>query len=355
MSEGEKQGKSTTIGTGVMAVSLLVVTGVVVGGYFGFRNRDRTSDAAVTTPAGAMPTNQPSAGTIKITPQGAKPSAAENKPDLELMKSALSVQQSLRVQVALYRLMHRDELPDLVARGWEQLLRRTRPDGTIADDGPCGPYIQQRPVNPLNKLTFVAAVSGAPKDGLPSAPAGGPGAGFLFELSTGRLWLTDAGGVRALDESGAEKAIRDARQPAQATPARPPETSAEAKRNATASSLQTIRSQIELYKAQHKKAPPDLVRYPGWAQLLKRTRVDGTPHADGTFGPYLQSAVVNHLNGSSGVIVVERMPAAGAKPKAGKVVGFFYERGTGLVAATDEHGAVVHDPSLASALQSRKR
>ena len=47
------------------------------------------------------------------------------------------------------------------------------------------------------------------------------------------------------------------------------------------------------------------MRYPGWAQLLKRTRVDGTPHADGTFGPYLQSAVVNHLNGSSVVMVVE--------------------------------------------------
>ena len=338
-----------------MAVSLLVVTGVVVGGYFGFRNRDRTSDAAVTSPAGAAPTSQPTRGISKSTSQGAKPTAGDGKPDLELMKSALSVQQTLRVQVALYRLMHRDELPDLVATGWEQLLRRTRPDGTVADDGPCGPYIQQRPVNPLNKLTFVAAVSGAHKDELPSAPAGSPGAGFLFELSTGRLWLTDAGGVRAFDESGAEKAIREARPPAPATPARPPETSAEAKRNATASSLQTIRSQIELYKVQHKKAPPDLVRYPGWAQLLKRTRADGTPHADGTFGPYLQSAAANHLNGSSAVMVVERMPAAGAKPKGGKVAGFFYERGTGLVAATDEHGAVVHDPSLASALQSRKR
>jgi hypothetical protein len=343
MSEGEQRGKTSTMGTGVMAVSLLVVTGVVVGGYFGFRNRDRTTDAAVTTPVGGAPTTQPGGRISRGTPQGAKPTAAESKPDLELMKSALSVQQALRVQVALYRLMHRDELPDLVTRGWEQLLRRTRPDGTVADDGACGPYIQQRPVNPLNKLTFVAAVNGGQKDELPSAAAGSPGAGFLFEPATGRLWLTDAGGVRALDELAAERALREARKPAPAATARESEPSPQGKRAALASRLQALRSQIELYKLQHNDSPPDLVRHPGWAQLLKATRADGTPDPKGKFGPYLQGPQTNPLNGSAAVMVVERMPAVGTKARGGKVAGYFYERSTGMVAATDEHGALLRD------------
>src|ERR1700734_3695635 len=61
------------------------------------------------------------------------------------------------------------------------------------------------------------------------------------------------------------------------------------------SQLQTLRSQIELYKLQHGDTLPNLIATPTtqWEPLTE-TSTYGTPAT--TFGPYLQSEEVNPLN-----------------------------------------------------------
>jgi hypothetical protein len=276
---------------------------------------------------------------------------------VERLASAVDVQQTLRAQLALYRLMHRDELPDLLGRGWEQITRRTKDDGTVSEKGTCGPYLLQRPVNPMNGLSHVMAVASVGDKDLPAtATPGKAGAGFLFEASTGRLWITDASGVRALDVDAAQRTVAEARaRRTSLSKSAETEMSLTAKRSLLAGRMGALRTQIELYALQHNHAVPDLVKHPGWVQLYKKTRRDGTPSDKGEFGPYLHDKLPNPLNGSSAVMVVDRMPAAGTKAPVGKTAGFFYERGTGLVAATDEHGALVHDDLLKPAPARRKR
>ncbi len=67
------------------------------------------------------------------------------------------------------------------------------------------------------------------------------------------------------------------------------------------SQLQTIRSQLELYKIQHKGAYPDLST--NWNQMTQRTDGDsaGTINTAGDFGPYLQQAPTNPFEDSSSV------------------------------------------------------
>lgn len=64
------------------------------------------------------------------------------------------------------------------------------------------------------------------------------------------------------------------------------QASEDARQSAIVSDLQTVRSQIELYKVQHNGLKPtaDIVD-----QLTKATTTDGTvDDANGVFGPYLQ-------------------------------------------------------------------
>src|SRR5256885_8451024 len=71
--------------------------------------------------------------------------------------------------------------------------------------------------------------------------------------------------------------------------------SQDARESALLSQLQTLRSQIELYKLQHKDALPDLVtnRNP----MTTKTDSDGNPSAaPDAFGPYMQSAPTNPIN-----------------------------------------------------------
>lgn len=114
--------------------------------------------------------------------------------------------------------------------------------------------------------------------------------------------------------------------------------STEARENSTRSQLQTLRSQIELYKLQHNDDLPDLVA--NWNQLTGITNAAGaiTAPAPGvtTFGPYMQSAPANSLNNSS--LVVD---GDGSAP-AGSVCGFVFDyaagAGTGKIFATQTNG-----------------
>src|SRR4051812_43220685 len=74
----------------------------------------------------------------------------------------------------------------------------------------------------------------------------------------------------------------------------------DARNNSIASTLQTVRSQIELFKIQHSDTPPALGT--AWVIMLgKSTTTEvGTAAGTGTnFGPYLQQGPVNPANGLS--------------------------------------------------------
>ena len=84
--------------------------------------------------------------------------------------------------------------------------------------------------------------------------------------------------------------------------------SQDARKNSLSSQLQTLRSQIELYKLQHlDQLPSTLVgSSPNWSQFTAKTNDQGTT-GTGTafpFGPYLQADPKNPLNGGSAVLVV---------------------------------------------------
>src|SRR3954453_23679033 len=65
--------------------------------------------------------------------------------------------------------------------------------------------------------------------------------------------------------------------------------SQDARESSLLSQLQTLRSQIELYKLQHKDKLPDLVT--NWNPLTTKTDSDGAASAaPDAFGPYMQSA-----------------------------------------------------------------
>src|SRR5438270_13205540 len=63
--------------------------------------------------------------------------------------------------------------------------------------------------------------------------------------------------------------------------------SQDARKNSLSSQLQTIRSQIELYKLQHQDKLPDMVS--SWQKLTQKTDQYGAVSATGSFGPYLQA------------------------------------------------------------------
>jgi general secretion pathway protein G len=87
--------------------------------------------------------------------------------------------------------------------------------------------------------------------------------------------------------------------------------SQDARKNSLASQLQTLRSQVELYKLQHLDQLPSQLVTEGhanpWEQLVNKTNAAGavgTTAGVHVFGPYLQQVPRNPLNGSDKVRVV---------------------------------------------------
>lgn len=77
------------------------------------------------------------------------------------------------------------------------------------------------------------------------------------------------------------------------------EASTEAKTSSLCTDLQTIRSQIELYKIQHNDVDPDMTVVAGENALTQVTLVDGTVVTAGTansYGPYIQKIPTNQFN-----------------------------------------------------------
>jgi general secretion pathway protein G len=72
----------------------------------------------------------------------------------------------------------------------------------------------------------------------------------------------------------------------------------DARNNSTASTLQTLRSQLELFKIQHADTPPqDATAL--WTVLGGKTSSTDTTavNASGTLGPYVQNPPANPVNG----------------------------------------------------------
>ena len=101
--------------------------------------------------------------------------------------------------------------------------------------------------------------------------------------------------------------------------------SQDARKNSLTSQLQTIRSQVELYKLQHQDKLPNVVSATGanWNLLTQKTDVYGAVSATGSFGPYLQADPVNPLNNQKGVI-----QGTGAAAPTGATTGWVYDYGT---------------------------
>ena len=82
--------------------------------------------------------------------------------------------------------------------------------------------------------------------------------------------------------------------------------SQDARQNSTRTQVQTIRSQIELYKMEHGGLYPtddntDTGTWSSWDKLIKKTNDAGTVDAAGKYGPYLQSEPVNSINDNTKV------------------------------------------------------
>ena len=110
------------------------------------------------------------------------------------------------------------------------------------------------------------------------------------------------------------------------------EASNDARESALASDLQTVRSQVELFKVQHKDS------YPGEADgitfveaLTQKTKIDGTADASGAYGPYLQTFPTNPFNDLSTVDV-----QAGADGLGGGNHGWYYNTTTGKFSPDDD-------------------
>ncbi len=77
----------------------------------------------------------------------------------------------------------------------------------------------------------------------------------------------------------------------------------DARNNSVSSTLQTLRSQIELFKIQHADNAPTNAQM--WTALLNASNTTGTTNATANttypFGPYLQAAPANPLNGRTGI------------------------------------------------------
>jgi general secretion pathway protein G len=116
------------------------------------------------------------------------------------------------------------------------------------------------------------------------------------------------------------------------------QASTEAKMNSLCSNLQSLRSQIELYKVQHNDLPPLAANFS--AQMTETTDIGtattrGTPSgtkvrsATNAYGPYLERVPENPFDNSNAVTAVANQAAAGSG------AGWAYVEATGEIYAND--------------------
>jgi general secretion pathway protein G len=112
--------------------------------------------------------------------------------------------------------------------------------------------------------------------------------------------------------------------------------SEDARKSSLTSQLQTIRSQVELFKLQHRDRYPlvdldDITSDWDWNKLTTKTNEDGV--AGGNLGPYLQAVPKNNLNGLSAMAMVDTDADAASPPNT---AGWVFSRETGKIWATNK-------------------
>jgi general secretion pathway protein G len=112
--------------------------------------------------------------------------------------------------------------------------------------------------------------------------------------------------------------------------------SSDARNSSLASTLQTLRSQIQLYKLQHGDALPNLVT--DWTPFTA-TSTYGTPSQ--TFGPYMQAAPTNPENGNTTVLDSTTGPTGTAASACGFVYDYNSGNGSGQIYGTGTDGKTV--------------
>jgi hypothetical protein len=110
---------------------------------------------------------------------------------VEKKNAAISILQTLRSQIELYKLQHRDLPPDL-ALGWSQLTNRTDDAGKVLEKAPFGPYVRRDPVNPLTGGTKIKLIEQTSQQ--PLRQDGYTGFDFVFDRAADKLYLVDADG-----------------------------------------------------------------------------------------------------------------------------------------------------------------
>jgi general secretion pathway protein G len=132
--------------------------------------------------------------------------------------------------------------------------------------------------------------------------------------------------------------------------------SQDARKNSLTSQLQTLRSQIELYKLQHlDENPPGLDTVGNrdgavaWAEFIVKTDADHTPNVNGKFGPYLQTMPLNPISenppsDNGDVFVVAADVTQGGASGAG-TAGWVFNRVNGKLWATSKTGGFIYDES----------
>jgi general secretion pathway protein G len=132
--------------------------------------------------------------------------------------------------------------------------------------------------------------------------------------------------------------------------------SQDARKNSLTSQLQTLRSQVELYKLQHLDENPPGLDTAGlrdgataWAEFLVKTDADHTVNVNGKFGPYLQTMPLNpiseHDAADSGDVFVVTADVAGGGASGAGSAGWVYNMNNGKLWATSKTGGFVYDES----------
>jgi general secretion pathway protein G len=114
------------------------------------------------------------------------------------------------------------------------------------------------------------------------------------------------------------------------------EASTEAKTSSLCTDLQTMRSQIELYKVQHNDDLPGTGTASFEESMTQKTDITGALDAAGAYGPYLQKIPTNPFNDLNTVQV-----EAGNSGLGSGNTGWHFDSTTGAFHAdTDDHVAL---------------